>query len=914
MTLSGYRSFMPSLIDNPPRTNNVSNAAVIQPFNQPAYNIEQENMLTSTRPVSPNTPQVSLRSKRRDGKKSNDRERQALGELVTQLQKDVTNKDAQISRLAKELNHVKSQLSEKDAGTNASNSKNQITQQNNKTNHSSSSTTMLLSGFPSFASTLTDNPPPRTNNVSNAAALIQPSNQPPYNLQQENTLITSTRPVSPNSIQVSLRSSRRDSKKSNDRERQALGELVTQLQKDVTNKDAQISRLTKELNHVKSQLSEKDSITDASSLKKYEVAERRYHSLQDELDKLKTDVIKCIQIVKSRAELQKELDQFIQVYTAEAQQKMKGTEGFRSSSRLKQQIESLNAYVPTSEILKRFQNILLNDLQDQVNIQQRLEGSTQEAVGTMQSRDIDADKIQRAVEEVTREERIRQEQLLSDKEAIIEQLENQLRETRQISVEKQPGQYNEFDDMEEAHQLLSRLQHEIEFKETQIEKLKTQLDQQTLANITLREETEKQCESRWKSNVNSNREQIQQQARTICIIQQRLIRMKKQLYDTRNEVLTLRYTNPTASESRTHLTQAHNHPPTTRTKIPAHVNGDGTKQPSAPSSNDGVTSPKLGDQLKSKIGQLKNIIKSQISTIGVLRSGLEDKLVQLNDSTKNDFTRFLHRKDEFDIGSNNYDKRINLELFNTKTQLANLKTAYKRLYKRLNLKEDEVNKLKTVIDEITHGKYERDFKGETIEEISGFGDKKELENPMDALRISEDCYLNLIMSLTNCLDIDQIPEQRSLVKIPKVEKEKIMKERQYIIDLFLQKIEILKDQIQNKESLLNEYERDLGLLKQAEMLTYTKGEQLYKYIDELNLEESEVRLLQQNLDRVHEALLKEQGAAAALKKSNKLHKSERKNQLDFRENHHRKESVSIHQHSRSPSFVRSMRTIMPPKK
>ncbi|VDO87124.1 unnamed protein product [Schistosoma curassoni] len=44
-----------------------------------------------------------------------------------------------------------------------------------------------------------------------------------------------------------------------------------------------------------------------------------------------------------------------------------------------------------------------------------------------------ADKIQKAVEEVARVESLRQEQLLSVKATIIEELENKLRETRQVN-------------------------------------------------------------------------------------------------------------------------------------------------------------------------------------------------------------------------------------------------------------------------------------------------------------------------------------------------------------------------------------------------------------------------------------------------------------------------------------------------
>ncbi|RTG88553.1 uncharacterized protein DC041_0004902 [Schistosoma bovis] len=94
------------------------------------------------------------------------------------------------------------------------------------------------------------------------------------------------------------------------------------------------------------------------------------------------------QMKQQNKTIENELNEFIHVYI-EAQQNMKDTPRFRSSLRLKQDIELLAAYVPASEILKRLQRILLDDLQDQVNTQQRLEDCVQEAVGTIQSQNTD---------------------------------------------------------------------------------------------------------------------------------------------------------------------------------------------------------------------------------------------------------------------------------------------------------------------------------------------------------------------------------------------------------------------------------------------------------------------------------------------------------------------------------------------
>ncbi|CAH8472659.1 unnamed protein product [Schistosoma turkestanicum] len=564
-------------------------------------------------------------------------------------------------------------------------------------------------------------------------------------------------------------------------------------------------------------------------------------------------------ITPRNEEFQKELDQFIDVY-AEAQQNMKDTQGFRSSSRLKQQIESLNAYVPTSESLKRFQRILLDDLQDQVNTQQRLEDSAQEAVGTIQSQDTDistlndqydlisiirrlaeiatttiqqkcdlleqfksnemeheeeilkiksliqnewkvqmddkmaklnyenADKIQRAVEEVARAERMRQEQLLSDKEAIIEQLENQLRETRQILTEKQIAHETKLNEVKEANKLLSRLQHEIELNGNQIRLMKSRLNQQNQANLKLLEETEKQCESRWKSDVDSNREQVRQQARTICVLRERLIKLTKQLNDTKNEVAKLKRTNSDLLFECKQL-QVTNKPPL------------------GSSYTEDNTSPKFVDKLKHEILKLKLIIKEQTSTIEVLRSCLEGKLVHacdLTDAQKEDIESAL-----------NYGKKTNLELFNTKTQLVNLKNSYRHVTRKLQEREDEIRKLKITNKVLNNPPYsEYELKIKLLHETPN-DERKELRNPLDVLRVSEECYLSLVQSISNSLEmLDHIPDQKSLIKLSSMERDLVVKDRLKTMDILSHRIEILKDQLQHKEDLLVGYERDFSILKQ----------------------------------------------------------------------------------------------------
>nr|AAX30930.1 SJCHGC08822 protein [Schistosoma japonicum] len=59
---------------------------------------------------------------------------------------------------------------------------------------------------------------------------------------------------------------------------------------------------------------------------------------------------------------------------------------------------------------------------------------------------------------------------------------------------------------------------------------------------------------------------------------------------------------------------------------------------------------------------------------------------------------------------------------------------------------------------------------------------------MDALHTSEECYLNLVRSISNHLDVDRLPGQRSLIQVPRIEREIVKKERQHTIELLSQRM------------------------------------------------------------------------------------------------------------------------------
>ncbi|XP_018650644.1 hypothetical protein Smp_131620 [Schistosoma mansoni] len=871
------------------------------------------------------------------------RERQILSGLVTQLQKDLSNKDVQMNRLNKELSQMKNQLTEKDTTIDALHLKYNKSQDKKQYNLEKEQFEKELDSIRQKYKTSELH----NHSLQDELDKIKLDN---HKLLQD--------VESKSSIETKLRN-----------ELEEIQMKIIELERSVRihqlDKHQAISEYERLRSHQK--VTSKD---DLDSNHNEQLLDRIQYLVDDYKHiKHKLQMNNTIedQIKQENKKIEKELDGFIHVYI-EAQQNMKDTPRFRSSLRLKQNIELLAAYVPASEILKRLQRILLDDLQDQVNTQQRLEDCVQEAVGTIQSQNTETsfsftsffcftlhqidiihifnrpdDLIStiRHLAELTstmiqqKMDLLKQIKLneIEHHEEIIKTKSLIQNEWKMIMIlaEKQITHESELNEAKEANELLSRLKQEIQLKDNQLEEMKSQLDQQNQSNAKLYEEIERQCESRWKTELDSYREQVRQHSRTICVMEERLVKLTKQLKDNlQNENKQLQ----------TRLTEAHSRLQSLRTKTSARHNDDTNKHSSAYSSIDDNTSPKLVDNLKLEISQLQNIIKDQTSTIEVLRSDLEGTQAQLSDlkgelteSQKEEIENALNyeltnSKHEYECKIKHLQDTLNYEReessqchhdqMNTSSKLTqeliNLgnqckgerhyeiidkqKEALSQLRQRLrdqymyilpkgNTENDElilqITKLKrenaelrskTLLAEVVpsikaltnnstlvldHIKNDGDDDDPMTDQILSKMDHIGLRNAMDALYTSEECYLNLVRSISTRLDLDRLPGQRSLIQVPKMERETVRKERQTTIELLSHRIEILKDQVQHKENLLNEYE--------PEALADAKSEQVDQFINQLHSKETEIQLLRQSLDRTREALLNEQRSIAAFKKS-----------------------------------------------
>ncbi|KAG5449816.1 Forkhead-associated domain-containing protein 1 [Clonorchis sinensis] len=151
-----------------------------------------------------------------------------------------------------------------------------------------------------------------------------------------------------------------------------------------------------------------------------------------------------------------------------------------------------------------------------------------------------AEKQRRAIEEVTQIETNRNEQMLVVKQAIIDELERKLREAQQLLSKHQADFESERRNFEVKCNELKGLQKQIGYKDSELTKLQAQLEQ---VKISTERSTEAICEERWRNEVAAHREQAKQHARTICVLEDRLMKLAKQAKETKTEIQRLKRQN-----------------------------------------------------------------------------------------------------------------------------------------------------------------------------------------------------------------------------------------------------------------------------------------------------------------------------------------------------------------------------------
>ncbi|XP_063001509.1 forkhead-associated domain-containing protein 1 [Elgaria multicarinata webbii] len=135
----------------------------------------------------------------------------------------------------------------------------------------------------------------------------------------------------------------------------------------------------------------------------------------------------------------------------------------------------------------------------------------------------------------------------------------------------------------------------------------------------------------------------------------------------------------------------------------------------------------------------------------------------------------------------------------------------------------------------------------------------------DALDLSENMYLRLIQNLASLMDVKELAGMHTVKHLPQDKREKVGTLRQKDLELLFDKITKLKNRLERKESLLKEYERDIGQFRTNKQTLQACQSEMAKLSDRIYREAEEKALLKEALERTKFQLTQEKRLSRAYK-------------------------------------------------
>ncbi|CAF0926556.1 unnamed protein product [Didymodactylos carnosus] len=137
---------------------------------------------------------------------------------------------------------------------------------------------------------------------------------------------------------------------------------------------------------------------------------------------------------------------------------------------------------------------------------------------------------------------------------------------------------------------------------------------------------------------------------------------------------------------------------------------------------------------------------------------------------------------------------------------------------------------------------------------------------MNALQTCEEMNSTLVRKLAQLLELDdEISNVTPLATLSMSERYAGVQQRQRAADMLTQKIEMLQDRLSRKEELLRDYEKDLGKLRQAEILIKEKNMLLQDLEIGKRTNEDEALFLRNTLKETQDQLNQEKRVNTAIK-------------------------------------------------
>ncbi|CAF1098112.1 unnamed protein product [Rotaria sordida] len=138
---------------------------------------------------------------------------------------------------------------------------------------------------------------------------------------------------------------------------------------------------------------------------------------------------------------------------------------------------------------------------------------------------------------------------------------------------------------------------------------------------------------------------------------------------------------------------------------------------------------------------------------------------------------------------------------------------------------------------------------------------------MNALQSCDELHNTFTRKLIQLLDIDDdtLLNVSPLATMPSTDRYVALQQRQRVIEMLLQKIEMLRERLTRKEELLRGYENDLGKLRQAEILLREKDFRLHDLETDKRSKDDETLFLRNTLKETQDYLNQEKRFNSSIK-------------------------------------------------
>ncbi|TGZ69474.1 hypothetical protein CRM22_003732 [Opisthorchis felineus] len=377
-----------------------------------------------------------------------------------------------------------------------------------------------------------------------------------------------------------------------------------------------------------------------------------------------------------------------------------------------------------------------------------------------------AEKQRRAIEEVTQIETNRNEQMLVVKQAIIDELERKLREAQQLLSKHQADFESERQDLKLKCNELEDLQKQIGDKDSELTKLQAQLEQ---VKISTERATEAICEERWRNEVAGHREQAKQHARTICVLEDRLMKLAKQAKETKTEIQRLKRQNSELQSEHKMLQGRFGETQQLLSSVRRKSSEDlSDRQQQISANGEYAIKQKEVEFMQLEISRLKQLLDDRDVLIESLRADLRGARAQLSD-LRGELSEAQKEEVECAI---EFGKRVSAELTDAKAKLsqqehviqgfrdqtaekdANLKkqvAAIEELRKTMTAQEEEISRL-TELLECERGKQSKTLSKsqsvkKTTEDLAALGNECRGERHREIIEKQRDALCQLRQQL-----------------------------------------------------------------------------------------------------------------------------------------------------------------------